>query len=190
MTRRRIAIVAALIAFIPITVRGQKFISDYTPGHGNPMTNQIQRLNTQTTTVGSQANDAENSCQSWTLPANTLAADGQSIRITAHGYLNGNGHPKTMRLYWGSSLLIATPAASISTQFEMEGVVTRVGHGGQAGFGKSFTGTTGVTTTLSNRISGAEDETQPILIRATTQVTGGAVVNEAKCDVLLIEFMP
>jgi hypothetical protein len=95
-----------------------------------------------------------------------------------------------MRLYWGSSLLISTPAASISTQFEMEGVVTRVGHGGQAGFGKSLTGTTGITTTLSNRISGAEDESQPILIRATTQITGGAVVNEAKCDVLLIEFMP
>jgi hypothetical protein len=87
-------------------------------------------------------------------------------------------------------LLISTPAASISTQFEMEGVVTRVGHGGQAGFGKSLTGTTGITTTLSNRISGAEDESQPILIRATTQITGGAVVNEAKCDVLLIEFMP
>jgi hypothetical protein len=110
--------------------------------------------------------------------------------MTAHGYLNANGHPKTMRLYWGSSLLISTPAASISTQFEMEGVVTRVGHGGQAGFGKSLTGTSGTTTTLSNRISGAEDETQPILIRATTQVTGGAVVSEAKCDVLLVEFMP
>jgi hypothetical protein len=88
MTRRHIAIVAALIAFTPITVRGQNFISDYTPAHG------------------------------------------------------------------------------------------------------SLTGTTGITTTLSNRISGAEDETQPILIRATTQITGGAVVNEAKCDVLLIEFMP
>jgi hypothetical protein len=35
-----------------------------------------------------------------------------------------------------------------------------------------------------------QDETQPVVIRATTQVTGAAVVNEAKCDVLLIEFMP
>ena len=34
------------------------------------------------------------------------------------------------------------------------------------------------------------DETQPILIRATAQVTGAAVVNEAKCDVLLTEFAP
>ena len=99
MTRRHIAIVAALIAFTPLTVRGQKFTSDYTPAHGNPMTNPIRRLNTQTASVGSQANDAENSCQSWAVPANALAADGQSIRITAHGYLNANGHPKTMRLY-------------------------------------------------------------------------------------------
>lgn len=190
MTKRRLAGIAALIVFIPLGVWGQKFISDYTPPPNGRPTTGLVRLSTQVASVGSQANDHENTCQSWTLPANTLTGDGQSIRITAHGYLNPNGHPKTMRLYWGPTLLIATPAASLSTQFELEAVVTRIGHGGQAGFGKSFTGTVGMTTVLSNRISGALDETQPVIIRATTQVTGGAVVNEAKCDVLLVELLP
>jgi hypothetical protein len=190
MTGRRLALVAVMIVSFAPAVWGQKFVSDYTPSSGGRSSNAEVRLDTQVASVGSQANENENTCQSWTLPANTLADDGQSIRITAHGYLNPNGHPKTMRLYWGPTMLIATPGASSSTQFEMEALVTRIGHGGQAGFGKSFTGTNAITTTLSNRISGMLDETRPIVIRATTQVTGAAVVNEAKCDVLMVELLP
>lgn len=190
MRKRRLAIIAGLLVFASPAVLGQKFVSDYTPPPGGRPTNPMVRLNTQVASVGSQVNENENTCQSWTVPANTLAGDGQSIRITTHGYLNPNGHPKTMRLYWGPTLLIATPAASTSTQFEMEAVVTRIGRGGQAGFGKSFTGNDGTTTVLSHRISGAQDETQPIVVRATTQVASAGAVNEAKCDVLLVEFMP
>jgi hypothetical protein len=67
------------------------------------------RLLTTDTTVVATSGTGEDNLTSYTLPANTLAVNGQSIRITAYGTQTGDAGNKTVRLYFGGLNIGATP---------------------------------------------------------------------------------
>ena len=65
--------------------------------------------NAQTGAVSTSATTAETTLQSYTLPASTLSAAGQSLRVTCWGTTSATSTNKTIKLYFGSTSY-ATPA--------------------------------------------------------------------------------
>ncbi len=53
--------------------------------------------------------------QQYTLPANVLTVAGQSIRISCWGVTGANANNKTMKLYFGSTV-ITTPTAATNAK--------------------------------------------------------------------------
>lgn len=79
---------------------------------------------TSTATTGT----SEETLASYSLPANALCRDGQSVRIRAWGTTAANGNDKTEKLYFGSTTLISTGAlAANAKDWYLEATVVRTG---------------------------------------------------------------
>ena len=63
------------------------------------------QITAQLTPAGTPANTNETTLQTFTLPANTLDAPGRCLKIRAWGTFGANANGKTVRLYFGVSIL-------------------------------------------------------------------------------------
>lgn len=74
----------------------------------------------QTFQTGNTASTTEQTLASFTLPANTITAVNQGIKITAAGYFGGNGTEAIARLYFGTSVFEIINPASDHTRWYTE----------------------------------------------------------------------
>ena len=139
--------------------------------------------------VGTDADTLEKTLQSYTLPGGTLATNGQSVRIKAIGTLAATTRARSVRLYFGATVLASIIGATNSGTLNwcVEAVVVRSGAATQVGAGETFNNfpvasftTTGPTETLSG----------DILLRVTGQSSGAAVANDVACSFFQVEFLP
>lgn len=91
-----------------------------------------------TTTQGATSGSNETVLATYTVPANTLATDGDSLRVWAWGSTANSGTSKTLRMYWGGTAgaQIATFLLDTGTddQWIVQGEVYRTGASAGKGF--------------------------------------------------------
>jgi hypothetical protein len=104
----------ALITSSPNNSEASQLITTLNTLRGN-INSQVQgALYIAPATVNQPADTSEDTLQSFTIPASAVAV-GKTIRITAAGTCAANGNTKTMKVYYGASL-VATPAAATNNK--------------------------------------------------------------------------
>jgi hypothetical protein len=77
------------------------------------------------TSAATTATTAETTLQQYTLPANTLSAAGQSIRVRCFGTTGANANNKTMKLYFGPVSGTTATAGTNNKGWFLDMLVTR-----------------------------------------------------------------
>ncbi len=152
----------------------------------------VQRLYSNTAVAGNAADSTEDTLLTFTLPANTLAANGDKIRIQASFVCAANSHTKTMKLYFGSATPFSFSGSENNFSAFMEMLVMRTASGVQI-----INGTAANSTTNSNtgflgyvtNIAGSETDSAGIVIKVTGQ-SGSSAANDVVCNQLTVEFIP
>lgn len=122
-----------------------------------------------------------------TLAANTLSATGKGIRVKAWGTTNASAIAKTIRMYWGTDVLISNDVTTTPNNqdwmFECE--IWRNGASTQKTISKGFVGSVLQTT---NYASASKDPTATNVIKVTGQ-NGSGTVAEISAEGMTIEFI-
>lgn len=102
-------------------------------------------------TPASNGTTVETTLFTYTLPAATLASDGDSVRIRVWGIAAANADTKTYRLYFGGTVLMTRATANAgNTAWIIDAEVSRTGAATQTAFGywnASATGYLGIADT-------------------------------------------
>lgn len=139
-------------------------------------------LTTSVTAVGN-VGTGEDDLITYSLPANSLASNGQAIRIHAWGTMAGNANDKIFRFYFGATTGIsvtlipfATASNLVTGQWMLEALVIRTGSSAQSIIAK-FTQLSGGTANIRDMVltrnvaSATETDTGAITVKCTGQAT-------------------
>lgn len=142
-----------------------------------------------TTSAATVADTAETDLWSYTLPANTLNANGQALRIRVFGLTAANGNTKTVKLYFGALAYTVNAATSApnGVQWFSEAVIIRTGASAQIRNKWGVVGAVPENTTVSTSL--ASDTTAAITIKITGQ-NGTASAGDITFSGALVEFCP
>src|SRR5262245_4960970 len=125
-------------------------------------------LTTNTTSASTPASTVETDLWSYSLPANALNANGRGVRITAFGTFAANTNLKSVRVYFGASVLVLHGALAFNNQtWRVVGEVIRTGASAQVGNAVA-TSTLGFSQSLTT-LSIAENTAGAITIKMSGQ---------------------
>ena len=139
-------------------------------------------LSTSVTAVGN-VGTGEDDLITYSLPANSLASNGQTLRVHAWGTLAGNANAKTLKFYLGSTtgfsttlVPFATTTALITGQWMLEALIVRTGNSTQSlvvRFTQLSGGTADIRDIVMDRniVSATETDTAAITVKCTGQAT-------------------
>lgn len=145
-------------------------------------------LNAQTGSVGTTAVTTEEVLLSYTMPANTLSAAGQAVRITCGWTTGATANNKTVKLYFGASV-IATPTQAANAQVgRLSAIVMRTGAATQKFFGGGMAGTGSITPVAEVYTAGTDNLAAGVLIKCTG-TNGTAAANDIVANGLLTELI-
>lgn len=143
-------------------------------------------LTVNTATTGTGADTTEDVLWTYSLPANTLSADGKSVRITVMWQAGATANNKTTKVYFGSTAYTARSAAADNgTMFRLVMEVLRTGASAQV-MAAMFTASGGLVG--STVVTPAEDMTAAIVIKFTGQ-NGTAVANDVVFKGAIVEAL-
>lgn len=138
-------------------------------------------------TQGDCSSTSETDLISYTLPANTLSATGKGIRIRSWGVTNSSTVAKTMRMYWGTDVLISNDVTTTPNNgdwyFECE--VWRTGASAQKSICRGIVGTANQTTAFATHTN---DPTGTNVVKVTGQ-NGSGSSTEISAHGLTVEFI-
>lgn len=118
----------------------------------------------------------EDDLKSFSLPANTLWLNQQAIEIIAWGNTGNNTNNKQVKLYFGSTVLIATPVAGAQARdWELRAVVTRLSATSQQGMAR---GNFNQATIPSDFTAPAETLSAAVTIKCTGEGTNDADITQ------------
>lgn len=122
---------------------------------------------------------------SYTLPANTLSANGKGVRIKIAGTTASNTNTKTIRLYFGSSVCITNDitTAPNNKHWEFEADIWRDSSSTQEGVAK---GSVGAVLQTSAYLGLSATMTGAITIKVTGQ---GSATSDITAKFLSVEFL-
>jgi len=158
---------SSIVVQAPIVLPAGGGTATYTPSGA---------LTVNTTQAGTPASTAETDLWTYSLPANTLNANNKGVRITVFGTTAANGNAKTVRLYFGGTVIGDRGTSIFGTggSWRYESEVIRTGASAQLAVGAAvYNGATqGVDVTTP-----AGDTTGAIVIKVSGQ-NGTAVAND------------
>jgi len=133
----------------------------------------------------------EDTIASYTVPADTLASNGDSIWFEAFGIAANNANSKTLKVYFGADEIIAAVDTSWGLEWTMRGRIIRTGTGTQKAF-VDFTTSSG---TGAGSLGGAagvnagctEDETGTIVLAITAEAVSD---NDFVCEGMIVGKTP
>lgn len=123
-------------------------------------------LNAQTASVATGTGTAEQTLQTYTMPANTLSAAGQAVRVTCWGTTAANGNNKTMKLYFGASVISTGTLTLNNKSWTLNLLVMRTAAATQVALGTGIGDATDVATYTN---AGTDDLTAGVVIKCTGQ---------------------
>ena len=144
-----------------------------------------------TTAASTGANTTETDLHTVSLPANTLAANGQAILFQAAVTTADNTNTKTVRLYFGSTQLFSVGSANRAGAHLFSAWIVRTGPSSQVALaGIPMSGQTSgqfapqaAYTTPAETLSGA------VTVKITG-LNGTATAGEITCEFSLVRFLP
>lgn len=151
-------------------------------------------LHSSPASVGSPADNAENTLKSYTLPGNTLYTDGQKIRIEASGTLAATTRSRTITVYFGASgSVIFSSSSSSVVHWAVTITITRVGSSSQRWMSRASMGIAGSNEDAVYRtrnFTTSRDLTADEEIKVTATVGGSAVASDIVCNDFTVEMIP
>lgn len=169
----------------PAAVSGTTITGKAGSGTGAPV--MIGTLYVNATPVGN-VGVGEDTLMSYSLPANSLSANGKAVRVKMWGYTSSNANVKQVNFYFGSEFLQGfAPTTNELNYWTVEIIMVRYAVAVQTKYIH--------TTSINNNVvaladisvgSATEDETAAILIRATGQGTDNDDVVQSG---MLVEFI-
>lgn len=128
-------------------------------------------------TLTTNSGTAEATLFSYTVPANYLAVNGQSITAKCYVGTAATADNKTLLLYFGASSITTAAAANNAGGGWLEFTVVRTGAATQTISGSGQWGAAGVTPIITQHVAGANDLTTALDIRcrALDAVSGGTI---------------
>jgi hypothetical protein len=154
----------------------------------------VRRLFSAFTAVGIAANTTEQDLQTYSLPAGTLASDGQAVRIRVRGQYALTSRSRQLRLYFGSTVVCfgsSTTNSAFNIDFDV--IVMRSGAATQKGTGNVIMAVNNTTTAafvFQSQTAPAETLSGAVTIKVTGQSGVGAVANDVVCDLFTVEVLP
>ena len=152
---------------------------------GEPFTMMYSVVNA----IGTGADTTEDTLQMFSVPANTFGGShaGQGMRITAWGTFGADTNNKTVRLYFGSSVIYTSGTLTQNgTVWHIEGWVFDQGNStNQYAPAYGIFGSVVVPTTTIPQLS--QTETSAIVVKVTGQ-NGTATAGDIVCFMLQIEW--
>lgn len=124
-------------------------------------------VNAQTAAVATGTGTAEQVLQTYTLPANTLTAAGQAVRATCWGATGATANNKTIKLYFGASVITTPTYAGNAQTWYLDIVAMRTAAATQAVFGRGVAGTASITPVAVYANAGTDDLTAGVVIKCT-----------------------
>lgn len=139
--------------------------------------------------TGSTANSgtSETDLLSYALPAGVLSADGQALRIRAWCSTAANANNKTVKLYFGSTVISNSGARAVNGgAMVVDGVVIRTAAATQAAVGTHWAQSISVDATAPST------PTETLAGAVTIKVTGqsGTASSDITGVALIVEWVP
>lgn len=151
----------------------------------NSINGSVGLLSANSSSVSTTATTVEVTLQNFVLNPNTLTAAGQSLRVSCWGGTGTNANNKTMKLYFGSSVITTPTAATSNKGWWLDFIVTRQSATAQGIVMRGQVDTTMVTPTTANA---AETLTSAITIKCTG-TNGTASASDITSNGMLVEVM-
>lgn len=133
----------------------------------------------------------EDTIASYTVPANTLANNGDSIWFEAFGTAANNGNSKTLKVYFGSAEIVAAADTDWGLEWTLRGRIIRTGTATQKAYVNFSTsaplGTGSLAGGAGVNMSVTEDETGTITLAITAEATSD---NDLVCEGMIAGYTP
>jgi hypothetical protein len=144
-------------------------------------------LTTQLTSTGTAADTAETDLLTYTMPASTLGKNNQGLEIIAWGSLAGNANTKTVRLYFGTNVLMSNDVTTAPNglSWYFHGWIGRRTASTETAVGDGKVGAVNQTAIKGTL---ATDLTATVVIKVTGQ-NGTAVANDILADGLIVRHL-
>lgn len=138
------------------------------------------------TQAGTAGDTAETDLWTYSLPANTLSANGKGVRVRAWGTVGANGNTKSIRPYFGGTSLRLLSTTSNAGAWVCEWEIYRTGASAQKGV--VVNAITGTALGIS-AVSPAADTTAAIIIKLTGQNDAAAAANDIVLEGARVEAL-
>lgn len=144
----------------PVGANRKVLVADSAQTRGVAWTTATDILTSSTSAVGN-IGTGEDNLITYSVPAGTLATDGDVIEIIAWGTFAANGNSKTLKLYFGATVLVSTGAVAFNAKdWVVRATVVRTGAATQEAIGQASTSDTSAPlfvdqTTPAETLSGA-----------------------------------
>lgn len=171
---------------------GQSVIRDAAAATGASWAERSRVLTVSTVQTGTDANTNEKDLWSYSLPANTLNANGRGLRITVWGSTAANANAKSYRLYFGATQITFRLADTSLNTFiwRAVAVVIRTGAATQISDSTANQGPANSVTgaTIMQQASPTETLSGAITIKVTGQ-NGVAAANDVLFKSAIVELL-
>lgn len=122
------------------------------------------------TQVGTDADTNEKDLWVGSVPANTLAADGDVVHVRASGNFANNAQGKQLRFYFDGTVVVATGAQSWQDRgWQLHAMILRRGAASQVIHAQFIPAITGTSASIGEIVTDTADETGAISFKITGQ---------------------
>lgn len=121
--KKKLSLTAIMVLIVLCVVSGIAFselIGSSSVASATPTT-----LNAQVNSVNNGAVGTEVTLHTYTMPASTLSADGQAVRVTVSGDFSANADVHTMKLYFGATSILSNGACN-GGSYIWRGMIIRI----------------------------------------------------------------
>lgn len=177
---------AALQTYGLIATGGSEPTSSLHAGTGTGTYKPSGRLYSTGTAVNTGANTTETDGATYTVPANSLSANGQTLRFRVYGTTAANANTKTVQLYWGGTSVYTTGAVAANAKpWFLNLTIIRTAAGAQTVVveGQFNAAAVAAVTTAT------KDETGALIVK-NTMTNGSATASDCTMSAANLEYLP
>ena len=138
------------------------------------------------TTYGNTNDTNEDTMTSYSLPANTLSINNQGIHVRVYGMTASNSHNKTIKLYFGATVIASLSNNSSGKAWYFDAYILRKTATTQTAMGLSQLHSD--TTVAVSNTAPAETLSNAVIIKTTAQ-TGTAAANDITQTGIIVEYI-
>ena len=153
-----------------VPVAGVPLTTIFGAGTASGMPSGVVTINA--TAAGNAANTNLQTLWTYTLPANTLNANGRAVRVRVWGTFAANGNTKLAHVYFGATQAVTYGGAPNNESFFMDAIVVRTGAATQVTFGWGLRN--GLVDNLATTAAETLTGDVAITFKAQSSVTGAA----------------